>query len=165
MFRRNGRSGLPYGFRKLLEGPILPSGEPMAIEKRRLKPGGRAALAAGVGVFALLAAAFPFREDLLAWFIGYRFIWAPEGAEPRWGNSLNAAGQLLVMGSDAESDGIWSIVSGGIVRLDSPPGSNAIAHGAAINGKGHIVGEVVPLVSDGDGGARPFWWSPEGGMQ
>jgi len=131
-----------------------------------LKRGRRTMLIAAAGVVAVLALAFVIREDILDWYVGYRFIWVPEGFEPRWGQALNSARQLVVIDSDSESGrpgGLWPIGSGEITRLRVPPGTEGCAQASAINEKGHVVGAVRerdPMLAN-----RPFFWTRESGMQ
>lgn len=128
--------------------------------------GRRTTLTAAGGVLAVLAAAFTFRHDLNDWLIGYRFVWTPEGVEPRLGKSLNAAGELLVIEGDSDSDqrgGVWSSISGETIHFDPPLEAGGVAQPFAINERGHVVGAV--RLGDQQQPNLPFLWTREGRMR
>jgi hypothetical protein len=136
--------------------------------------GRRAALAAGMGVLAVLGTALAFREDLAAWYVGYRFMWVPEGWEPRWGRSFATEDRLLVTVNDPDAetpDAVWSVRSGEIRRLEAPPPWSARERAHAINRKGRVAGalgwqrpsRIEP--ADAMSPNSPFLWDPDGGME
>jgi hypothetical protein len=123
-------------------------------------------MAAGAGAMAVLAAAFVVREDIAAWYVGYRFHWAPEGFEVRWVKPSSPGGEQLLVESEpgtALRGGVWSVSSGAIALIEPPPGKEWGVQPSGINATGHVVGALRAV--DGTRSNRPFLWRREGAMQ
>jgi hypothetical protein len=125
----------------------------------------RAALVAAAVALAALAALFALREDIAAWWIGYRFVWAPPGATSSV-CTPNAAGEVVVSMGDPDSllsDGVWAVGSGQVTPIPPSRGTEGLAQAVTINDKGCVVGALRLL--DAPEINRPFVWRREGGME
>jgi hypothetical protein len=123
-------------------------------------------MAAGAGVVAVLVGAWTVREDLVAWYVGYRFHWAPEGFEVLWVKPSSPGGEQLLAERESGTalrGGVWSVSSGAVALIDPLPGREWGVQPSGINAKGNVVGTLRSV--DETRSNRPFLWRREGGTQ
>src|SRR5687767_12664846 len=106
----------------------------------------RVALAGSLGVLALAGLIVGSWDGLQAWYVGYRFIWLPEGAVPPYiGQSINASGEVAVelsQGREVTRAGRWSLATREVLPLDVPLAGGESSMAFAINDAGNMAGTV-----------------------
>src|SRR5262245_2448426 len=128
----------------------------------KIRDGRTIALLAGLGVLCVAGLGWGWREELRAWYVGYRFIWLEDGLIPE---SINAAGEAAVnrgLERLQTEAGRWALDQRSFLPLGTLPHGDPRTRATAISDQGSIIGSVH---RGGDHLARAFLWTPDDGLR